>query len=189
MSGDDKIDIDIFKVVTRAVAESYNLDIMLNHLAQLLVAALEIKGCTLFALNLETEELEVLASFGLSVKYMSKGPILPEKSIGCTLRGIPIIVTDVSTSDLLQYPEEAKREGIASIVSIPIRFSGEVMGCLRLYQTEVWDVSERDVDSLLILAENIALAMMFTRLLNTVQTMAEALKGLPMELTPYLADE
>ena len=65
---EEKIDIDIFKVVFRAIAKSDNLEIMANHLTQLLVAALEIKGCTLFALNSETEELEVLASFGLSMK-------------------------------------------------------------------------------------------------------------------------
>ena len=86
MPVEEKIDIDIFKVVFRAIAESDNLEIMANHLTQLLVAALEIKGCTLFALNQENEELEVLASFGLSMKYLNKGPLLTGKSIGATLR-------------------------------------------------------------------------------------------------------
>ena len=57
MSAEEKIDIDLFKVVFRAIAQSDNLEIMANHLTQLLVAALEIKGCTIFALNLELDEL------------------------------------------------------------------------------------------------------------------------------------
>ena len=67
MPAEEKIDIDLFKTVFKAMAQSDNLEIMANHLTQLLTAALEIKGCTIFAVNPETEELEVLASFGLSI--------------------------------------------------------------------------------------------------------------------------
>jgi hypothetical protein len=58
MSSEDKINIELFKVVTRAIAESDNLGIMANHLTQLLVGALEVKACTIFALNEDTTELE-----------------------------------------------------------------------------------------------------------------------------------
>ena len=102
MSAEEKIDIDIFKTVFRAIAQSDNLEIMANHLTQLLVAALEIKGCTIFALNLELDELEVLASFGLSMDYVQKGPVLSDKSIADTFGGKPFVVRDVKTSDKLQ---------------------------------------------------------------------------------------
>ena len=87
MSTEEKIDIELFKLVFRAIAQSDNLEIMANHLTQLLVAALEIKGCTIFALNPELDELEVLASFGMSMAYLQKGPILSDKSIADTFRG------------------------------------------------------------------------------------------------------
>ncbi len=170
MPVEEKIDIDIFKVVFRAIAESDNLEIMANHLTQLLVASLEIKGCTLFALNQDSQELEVLASFGLSMKYVHKGPLLTGKSFGATAEKKPIVIRDVNKTDLLQYPADAKNEGIGAMVSIPIKFYDKAIGALRLYHHEVWDISEKDVDSLLVLAENIGLAMTYTRLLNAVQT-------------------
>lgn len=170
MAVEEKIDIDVFKVVFRAMAQSDNLEIMANHLAQLLVATLEIKGCTIFALSRETEELEVLASFGMSMGYVNKGPVLSKKSIVATLKGKPIVVQDVNNTDLLQYPEDAIKEGIGAIVSIPILFFGEVVGALRLYHHEIWDISEKDVDSLLVLAENIGLAMAYTRVLKALKT-------------------
>jgi len=170
MPVEEKIDIDIFKVVFRAIAESDNLEIMANHLTQLLVAALEIKGCTLFALNQENEELEVLASFGLSMKYLNKGPLLTSKSIGATLRGQPIVIRDVNKTDKLQYPDDAKKEGIGAMVSVPILFYNKVIGALRLYHHEAWEISDKDIDSLLVLAENIGLAMTYTRLLNAFKT-------------------
>jgi signal transduction protein with GAF and PtsI domain len=170
MSVEEKIDIDIFKVVFRAIAESDNLEIMTNHLTQLLVAALDIKGCTLFALNQESEELEVLASFGLSMKYLHKGPLLTGKSIGATLKKKPIVIRDVNKTDLLQYPDDAKNEGVGAIISIPIIFNSNAIGALRLYHHDAWEISDKDIDSLLVLAENIGLAMTYTRLLNAIQT-------------------
>lgn len=173
MPAEEKIDIDIFKVVFRAIAESDNLEIMTNHLTQLLVGALGIKGCTIFALNPESQELEVLASFGLSIGYLNKGPVFSGKSIGATLKGKPTVISDINKTEHLQYPENARAEGIGAIVSLPIKFYGRVIGALRLYHHQVWDVSGRDVDSLMVLAENIGLAMMYTRLLNALKSLKD----------------
>ena len=186
MSVEEKIDIDIFKVVFRAIAESDNLEIMTNHLTQLLVAALDIKGCTLFALNQESEELEVLASFGLSMKYLHKGPLLTGKSIGATLKKKPIVIRDVNKTDLLQYPDDAKNEGVGAIISVPIIFNSNAIGALRLYHHDAWEISDKDIDSLLVLAENIGLAMTYTRLLNAIQTIrytVDDMQSVGMELS------
>ncbi|MDH3883511.1 MAG: GAF domain-containing protein [Desulfobacterales bacterium] len=170
MPVEEKINIDIYKVVFRAIAESDNLEIMANHLTQLLVAALEIKGCTLFALDPETQELEILASFGLSMKYLNKGPLLTGKSIGAILKREPIVIRDVKITDRLQYPDDARNEGIGAIISVPIIFNNNSIGALRLYHHNSWDISEKDIDSLSVLAENIGLAMTYTRLLNALKT-------------------
>ena len=185
MSSEDRINIDIFKVVSKAIAESDHLGIMTNHLTQLLVGALGIKACTIFALNPETTELEVLASFGLSISYINKGPVLADKSIGCTLKGEPIVIQDVTTTDQLQYPKEAIAEGIGSMVSHPIMFYGDPIGVLRLYHSEPWDVSKRDLDSLQLLADNVGLAMMYTRLLNALQSIKDTIKELPMDMALF----
>jgi signal transduction protein with GAF and PtsI domain len=169
MGSAEKIDVEVFKAVTRAIAQSDNLEIMTSHLTQLLVGALEIKGCSIFALNPENGELELLTGFGLSIGYLNKGPIFSNKSIGAIKKGKPVIIPDVNNTDRLQYPKEAKEEGIGAIVSVPIKFYGKNIGALRLYHHEQWDISERDIDSLLVLAENIGLAMIYTRLLNAVK--------------------
>lgn len=175
MPAEEKIDIDLFKIVFKAMAQSDNLEIMANHLTQLLVATLEMKGCTIFVINPETEELEVLASFGLSMSYVHKGPILGDKSIAATLKGKPVIIHDITKTDRLQYPDDAKKEGIGAMVSIPIKFYDKVIGELRLYHHKVWDISEKDVDSLSVLARNIGLAMAYTRMLKTVKKIKYAI--------------
>lgn len=184
MTSQDRIDVEIFKIVSKAIATSDNLEIMTNHLSQLLTAALEIKGCAIFALNPTTKELENIASFGLSAGYLTKGPVLADKSISAALEGKPVIIRDVSKDKRLQYPDEAQKEGIASILSIPILFTTEALGVLRLYHHEVWDISNRDVDSLLILAEHIGLSLRYTGLLNALQSIQEAIKDLPLQPPP-----
>lgn len=173
MATEEKIDIHMFKAVTRAISRSADIEMMAGHLSQLLVGTLELKGCAIFILNPDDDELEVLGSSGLSIGYMNKGPILYAKSIRNTFEGSPVIIRNIEDSDLLQYPEAALKEGIGAIVSLPISFYGKTIGALRLYHAKVWDISERDVDSLLLLAEIVGLAMMYTRLVATVRTVQD----------------
>ena len=185
MTTESKITIETYKTVTKAIAHSDNLDIMTNHLCQLLVAALGIKACAIYVLDLETQQLEMLASFGLSTKYLSKGPLLAKKSIAANLKGEPVIVGDVSKDKNIQYPEEAKKEGIAAILSIPIVVSGGVLGALRLYHHEVWHISDQDLDSLHLLSDYIGLAMTYTSLLNAVYSINDIIQmGLPINIAP-----
>ncbi len=175
MGVEEKIDLDIFKLVTKAIAKSNNLVIMANHLTQLLVGALGIKGCSIFILNPESKEIEALASFGLSLQYMKKGPLLASKSMSIILSKEPVVIADVNDTDRLQYPEEAKKEGIGAIVSIPIASHTEPLGALRLYYHKRWDISEGDLDSLMIFGENIGLVMTYTRILTALSSVKEAI--------------
>ena len=188
MTSENRINIGIFKSVSRAIAHSEDLDIMSNHLAQLLTAGLDIKGCAIFVLNSVTEELEILASFGLSAKYLTKGPLNMPKSITATFQGTPVVISDISKkSKSLQYPDEARKEGIAAVVSLPVIHLSEVIGVLRLYHYEPWAVSDQDMESLQILAGIIGLAMTYTRFHNAVHAIADVVgRTFQVELTARL---
>jgi signal transduction protein with GAF and PtsI domain len=177
MQSEVRITINTFKAVTKAIAKSGNLDNMCHHLAELLVAALEIKGCAVYVLDTDTKQLELLASFGLSPKYLTKGPVLAKKSLAANLEGKPVIVRDVSKDDNVQYPEQAQEEGIAAILSIPITFLDELIGALRLYHHRVWEVNDQDLDSLQLLAENVGLAMSYISLCNAVYAIDEVIQS------------
>jgi signal transduction protein with GAF and PtsI domain len=168
MDTTDKIDIDVFKTVIRTIAQPDNLETMGNGLTNLLVTALDIKGATLFVLNPESEELEILTSFGLSINFINKGPVIATQSIGWASNREPIVVSDISKSKLLQYPEHAKEEGIAAIVALPIIFYGKIIGALRLYHYDVWDISGQDLDCLSAITESLGMAMQYSRILNAL---------------------
>lgn len=173
MAAKDIMYLDIFKIITRFIAESENLETMCNRSTQLLVGSLGIKASAIFALNPETEELEHLASFGLSIDYLNKGPVKITKSKGWSSHKTPIAIRDVTQADTIQYPEQARKEGIRAIVSIPITFSGKGIGLLRLYHSDVWDISEHDLDTLSVLAEIIGMAMMHSRISSALQSVKD----------------
>ncbi len=176
MANEDKIDIDIFKLWTHVIAKSNGLDETSNQLAQLLVSALGIKGSTIFVLNHKTEELEALTSFGLSINYINKGPVMSYESIGWSSKNETVFINDVTKTDLLQYPEDAEKEGISAIINIPIKFRGNIIGALRLYHHDIWEISDRDVDSLNKIAEIYGVALMHTRVENALQAINNTVK-------------
>ncbi len=173
MSALNKIDMKTMKKAIRVASESESLDAMANGIVQLLVADLAVKGCAVFFLNPDYKELEMLATFGLSPSYLTKGTLSADKSFADNLNGKPFVCEDVSREKSVQYPEKAREEGIVSIVSVPIVFARDVLGILRLYRGEAWKPSEEDIDSLEVLALTIGTAMASSRLLNAVQTIAE----------------
>jgi len=178
MSTENKIALSTINVVNQAITESDNLETLCTQLNQLLVAALEIKGSAIFLLNPESRELEIVSSFGLSLSYLNKGPIMTQKSIADSIKGKPVIIQDINQSDKLQYPEAAKAEGIGAIISMPVNFRGSVIGALRLYHYEAWNLSERDVTFLQCLSDHLGLAMTYTRLSNTLQAVKEAVTNI-----------
>lgn len=182
MPKQDLITIDIFKLVTHSIAQADSLDKMGDLLCRLLVAALEVKGCALYLLNKDKGELELLSSFGLSSAYLSKGPIIPKKSIGCILRGEPVIIKNVDSSDLLQYLDHAVREGIKSIGSFPLMLSGDAIGALRIYHYKEWNIAEEDVNSIMVLGEIIALGLAYANLSYATKGFVELISRIH---TPY----
>jgi signal transduction protein with GAF and PtsI domain len=166
MSNENKIDIEIFKVIKSAMHLSSDLDDVGHSLVQLLTGALDIRGCTLFVANPGKKTLEILTTFGLSTDYLSKGTISSQKSIAAIYNQKPVVIMDISNTDLLQYPEDAQKEGIKSIISLPVVFSRKVIGALRLYNHQSWDVTDHDLETLILFADHVGMAMMYTRLLN-----------------------
>jgi len=139
-------------------------------------SALDVKGCTLFLINRKTNELKIAASYGLSENYLNKGPISSIKSIAASLEEGPVAIYDVSDDPRLQYPEEAKKEGIASILSVPIAVHGSVIGALRVYTAQPWEFTLEDVNLVQAVAQIAGMAIDLCRLNKGYKSSIEILK-------------
>ncbi len=123
----------MFSHVCKLINSTLSLNEVLKLITENVVKALNAKACTIFLLDTKNKKLEVGASYGVSETYLKKGPLDADKSIAESLKGKPVLVYDAAKDPQTQYPEEAKKEGIASILSVPIPVQGKVIGVLRIY--------------------------------------------------------
>lgn len=99
-----------------------------------LAKALEVKGASIRLLDADGETLELVASYGLSQKYLEKGPVSAQKSIAQALKTQkPVIILNAATDRRVQYRTMNKEEGIVTILAVPIKTKEKVIGVLRLY--------------------------------------------------------
>jgi GAF domain-containing protein len=118
-----------------AVNLSGSLDIkeILHYLSAEIAKALGVKAASVRLLNEDKQTLELVASYGLSEKYLQKGPVSAKKSIAQALNGKPVLIKNAATDKRVQYRQMNKEEGIVSILSVPIKTKEQVIGVLRLY--------------------------------------------------------
>lgn len=150
--------------VTKALSKSKDPDEIIHMTVESIQMALGVKGCTLFLINRRTKELEVAASTGLSDEYISKGAVSALKSIADSLKEGPVAVFDVSDDPRIQYPEAARKEGIASILSVPVLVGDEAIGAMRVYTAEKWDFTLDDVNFVQALAQIAGVLIEMSRL-------------------------
>jgi GAF domain-containing protein len=94
------------------------------------------KGCSLMLLSPDRKVLLHTVAYGLSDWYVRKGPVSADKSIAEALAGRPIAVFDATGDLRIQYREQANKEGIASILSVPMTLREEIIGVIRVYAAE-----------------------------------------------------
>ncbi len=140
-------------------------------------SALHAKGCALFLYNRKTDELEVAASFGLSEGYLNKGPLSSMRSISRSLKDGPVAIFDVTDDPRIQYPQEARKEGISSILSVPIIVRNTPIGALRVYSAEPWEATLEDVNLVQALAQIAGMGLELARLYKGLKSSIEILKS------------
>jgi signal transduction protein with GAF and PtsI domain len=139
--------------ITKAMSMSRDPEEVISLTVKSIKKTLEVKGCALFLVNLETNELEIVASDGLSKEYVNKGPLSALKSIAESLVDGPVAIYDVSDDPRIQYPEAAEKERIASMLSVPIYVRGDIVGAMRVYTSEPWEFTLEDVNFVQALAQ------------------------------------
>ena len=163
--------------ITKAVAMSRDPEEVTLFIVESVKTALEAKGCALLLFNRKTNELELAASHGLSHAYLSKGPLSAIRSIADSLREGPVAITDVTDDPRIQYPEEAVKEGIASILSVPMIVQEKPLGALRVYAAEPWHVSLEEVNLVQAIGQIAGMALEMARLYKGLKDSIELLKA------------
>jgi GAF domain-containing protein len=139
--------------------------------------ALNVKGCTLFLFSPKSDELKLASSYGLSDEYLDKGPVSSLRSIASALQDAqPVAIFDVTDDPRIQYPEAAQKEGIASILSVPIIIGEKIIGCMRVYTAQPWEFTLNDVNFVQAVAQVVGMALEMCRVNKGLKDSIDILK-------------
>ncbi len=169
--------------VTTAISQCKDPEEVALITAESVKTAFNAKGCSVFLVNRETRELGLVASFGLSEEYLNKGPIHFMQTIREAKDAVPVAIYDVMDDPRIQYPEEAKKEGIVSLLGVPIISHDKIIGALRVYTTEHWEFSYADITLVQAVALICGMAMDMCRMYKGYKTSIEILKDMRGEDT------
>ena len=122
----------LFLDLASDINSSLDVKKIFHNLTVDLSEALGMKGVIIRLQNKETGQLQLVASHGLSEEFLNKGPLSAEKSVAQAMQGETVIIDDVEKDERLQYREEVIREGIVSMLVVPIKVKDDVIGIMRL---------------------------------------------------------
>ena len=142
---------------------------VLRSLVESVAKATRAKACSLMLLTPDRKVLLHTVAYGLSDWYLRKGPIRVDKSISDALEGKPVRILNVTGDERVMYQEQAKKEGIASVLSVPMMLRGEVIGVVRVYTSKPYHFAEDDVYFVEAVANLGAIALENARLYEAVQ--------------------
>lgn len=166
----------IFLKLAASVSSSLDIKIILQTLTEDIAKNLDIKAASVRLLDDDKRTLKLVASFGLSDKYLNKGPISAEKSIAIALKGKPVVVKNAFTDEGVQYKKEKQEEGIVSILCVPIKSQDDVIGVLRLYSDRRRAFTDDEIALVTALAYQGGMAIQNACLYLTVQDDVKDLK-------------
>jgi GAF domain-containing protein len=171
------------------ISSSLELSDVLQSVVKSITEAMQVKACVLRLLDTRTGQLQLSAVYGLSSGYLAKGPVDVEHSQidSEALSGKNVIIPDVSNDTRFQYVEAAKREGIVSVLCVPLEVRGEAIGVLRVYTDVACDFHEDDTQFLSVLASLAALAIenanLYENLKNSYDGVMDVLWGSSLTYT------
>jgi len=164
--------------VSEAVVSERYLDEILQLIVTVTAELMGSKICSLMLLDEAKQVLVIKATQALSPAYRNKPPIQVGQSVSgqAVKERRPISVMDVTTNNGYMFPEIAKREGLRSLLSVPMLVEERPIGVINSYTSQEHAFSDDEIRVLSTIANQAAAAIERTRLIDEAVSAREALE-------------
>ncbi|MBT4512259.1 MAG: GAF domain-containing sensor histidine kinase [Chloroflexi bacterium] len=154
--------LDYYKALYQLAVEvnfSTSSEDVLDNIVRSTAMAINAKGCSLMLLTPDRKQLIHTVAYGLSDSYIKKGSLKLDPILQEVLNGNPVAINNVDIDPRVQYRAQALKEGIASMISVPVILRGETTGVLRVYTAKYRQFSFDDIQFLNLAASLGAIAL------------------------------
>jgi two-component system, response regulator PdtaR len=195
-----KKQIDTLSRISEAIASSLYLEDILKLIVTVTAEVMNSKICSLLLLDENKGTLSVKATQSISEAYNKKpGMALGEGIAGkVAITGKPIISKDVTEDPMYSNVEIAKKEGLCSLLCVPLKVKDKITGVLNLYTSGPHDFTRSETRILTTVANQAAVVIENSQLLVKTKIVQEELaarkaieraKGILMKTQGYSEDE
>ncbi|MDD4908622.1 MAG: GAF and ANTAR domain-containing protein [Candidatus Omnitrophica bacterium] len=166
------------KISKAIVSELYLEDI----LKLIVTVTAEVMGssiCSLMLLDDKTQKLVIRATQSVSEIYLKKAPLKIGEGIAgkVALENKPKVIKDVTKEEEYRYKDIAKKEGLRSLLCVPLSVKGKVIGVLNCYTSKAHDFTSTEIDVLTSVANQAAAAIENTELMVKSRVIQEELES------------
>jgi GAF domain-containing protein len=170
--------LDTIAQLSNSIVSNSYLQEILQLIVTMTAQTMGSKICSLMLLDDKTQELKIAATQSLSEEYRKKEPLKLGQSIsGRALKEkSSIAVRDVTKAQGYVYPEIAKREGLVSMLAVPMLVKDKPIGVVNCYTTNEHEFTKEEIGILQTIANQAAVAIENTNLLEESHKAREALE-------------
>jgi signal transduction protein with GAF and PtsI domain len=169
--------IETLSQVSETVTSNRLIDDILQLIVTMTAQMMNSKICSIMLLDQPTGELRIVATQSLSEQYRLK----PSLKVGQSVSGRavqerrPMIVPDVTREQDYMYPDMARKEGLCSLLSVPMLIRDKAVGVINSYTSVPHAFTAEEVKLMQAIANQAAIAIEHTTLLEKSFEMQEAL--------------
>jgi two-component sensor histidine kinase len=147
--------------VVKSMGLCADLQELLDMATRSVASIMGVKGASIKLLDETRKKLIFSSTYGLSENYLAKGTIDIEKSPinRRIIEGSFVAMGRIDEEDYFQYPEDIRKEGIASMVCLPLRVEKMPLGVFCMYSETSYDFSENDIKFFSLMSDLTALAI------------------------------
>lgn len=171
--------LETLSKISKAITSDLYLEDVLKLIVTLTANVMRAKICSLWLLDEKMQELKIRATQALSKEYLKERTLkVGEGIVGLVAKEKkPLIISDVLDDPRYKEKKLAKKEGLVSMLSVPMLVKNKVIGVINLYTTSPYKFTKSDIDLLSAVANQAAVAIENTELLVKTKVIQEELEA------------
>ncbi|MBU4000539.1 GAF and ANTAR domain-containing protein [Patescibacteria group bacterium] len=165
--------------ISKAITSDLYLEDILRLIVTVTAEVLGSNICSLMLIDEKTNELVIRASQSISEEYNKKPPLKVGEGIAGKVakENKSIVVKDVIKEKEYKYKNIAKKEGLCSLLCVPLAARGKVIGVINCYTSKPHDFTETEINVLTTIANEAAVAIENTELMVKSRVIQEELEN------------
>jgi len=171
--------VEMLSQVSQTITSNRYLEEILHLIVTMTAQMMGSAICSIMLVDEDRQELSIKATQSLSDAYRNKPPLRIGESISgrAVKERRPIAVLDVRREPGYMYPDVAQREGLCSLLSVPMMVKDRVIGVINSYSSHEHRFTDEEIQVLSAVANQAAVAIEHTRLMERSLAFQEALES------------